>query len=154
MYKFIILLLLSFMGFAQQKVYRNLVMEGGGIKGVAYGGALIELESRGVLLQIQRVGGTSAGAIQACLLAVGYSAAEISQIIADTPIETFNDWGTVFRAGERFLKKFGWYATLVHIAQEGIFNLPTKTPLESASEVNLWRAFHWLSFDKASKTWE
>lgn len=109
MYKIIICLLFSLVGFAQQKVYRNLVMEGGGIKGVAYGGALIELESRGILPQIQRVGGTSAGAIQACLLAVGYSATEISQIIADTPIETFNDGGTVFRAGERFLKKFGWY---------------------------------------------
>jgi len=109
MYKIIVCLLFSVVSFAQQKVYRNLVMEGGGIKGIAYGGALIELENRGVLPQIQRVGGTSAGAIQACLLAVGYSATEISQIIADTPIETFNDGGTVFRAGERFLKKFGWY---------------------------------------------
>ncbi len=102
-------LLLSFTVFAQEKIYRNLVMEGGGIKGVAYGGALIELENRGILPQIQRVGGSSAGAIQACLLSVGYSAGEISQIIADTPIETFNDDGTVFRAGRRFLRKFGWY---------------------------------------------
>ncbi|MFN3489715.1 MAG: hypothetical protein ACK4YV_11300 [Emticicia sp.] len=46
------------------------------------------------MLQIQRVGGTSV--------------AEISQIIADTPIETFNDSGTVFRASERFLKKIDW----------------------------------------------
>jgi NTE family protein len=107
--KFIFCLLLSNTLFAQEKVYRNLVMEGGGIKGIAYGGALIELENRGILLQIQRVGGTSAGAIQACLLSVGYSAEEISRIIADTPIETFNDGGTVFRAGKRFLRKFGWY---------------------------------------------
>ena len=102
MYKIIVCLLFSVVSFAQQKVYRNLVMEGGGIKGIAYGGALIELENRGDLPQIQRVGGTSAGAIQACLLAVGYSATEISQIFAETPIETFNDGGTVFRASERF----------------------------------------------------
>ncbi len=70
---------------------------------------MIELENRGILPQIQRVGGTSAGSIQACLLAVGYSAEEISSIIANTPIETFNDGGTVFRAGKQFLKKFGWY---------------------------------------------
>ena len=54
--------------------YRNLVMEGGGIRGIAYGGALLELEQRGVLAGLRRVGGTSAGAIQAALLAVGYSA--------------------------------------------------------------------------------
>lgn len=56
--------------------YRNLVMEGGGIRGIAYGGALAELEKQGVLAGIQRVGGTSAGAIQAALLAVGYSPQE------------------------------------------------------------------------------
>jgi NTE family protein len=104
-----ICLLFSSVVFAQEKSYKNLVMEGGGAKGIAYGGALVELENRGILPQIQRVGGTSAGAIQACLLAVGYSAEEIAQIIADTPIETFNDDGTVFRAGKRFLKNFGWY---------------------------------------------
>ena len=37
--------------------YRNLVMEGGGIRGIAYGGALLELEQRGVLRNVQRVGG-------------------------------------------------------------------------------------------------
>lgn len=89
--------------------YQNLVMEGGGIKGICYGGALIELENRGILPQIKRVGGTSAGAIQACLLSVGYSAEEIAKIIADTPVETFNDGGSVFRASKRFLRKFGWY---------------------------------------------
>ncbi len=106
---FIIYLLFSSSLFAQEKTYRNLVMEGGGIKGIAYGGALIELENKGILPQIKRVGGTSAGAIQACLLSVGYSASEIAQILADTPVETFNDNGTIFRAGKRFLRRFGWY---------------------------------------------
>lgn len=49
--------------------YRNLVLEGGGIRGIAYGGALLELEQRDVLAGLRRVGGTSAGAIQAALLA-------------------------------------------------------------------------------------
>ena len=39
--------------------YRNLVMEGGGIRGIAYGGALLELEQRGVLAGLRRVDGTS-----------------------------------------------------------------------------------------------
>lgn len=44
-------------------VYRNLVMEGGGIRGIAYGGALQELEQRGVLAGLRRVGGTSAATL-------------------------------------------------------------------------------------------
>tara|TARA_Y100000815_G_scaffold226384_1_gene214278 strand:+ start:231 stop:413 length:183 start_codon:yes stop_codon:yes gene_type:complete len=43
--------------------FRNLVFEGGGVKGIAYSGALAVLEERGILPQIRRVGGASAGAI-------------------------------------------------------------------------------------------
>lgn len=92
-----------------EHVYRNLVMEGGGIKGVAYGGAMAELEKRGILKSIERVAGTSAGAIQASLLAVGYSCEEISQIISDTPIESFNDDGFVAYGTKRLFKKYGWF---------------------------------------------
>jgi len=94
---------------AQSPVYRNLVMEGGGIKGIAYGGALAELESRGVLQSITRVAGTSAGAIQAALFALGYNADEITEIIHSTPIESFNDDGFIVKGTKRLLKKFGWY---------------------------------------------
>lgn len=94
---------------AQQPTYRNLVMEGGGIKGIAYGGALAELESRGILQSITRVAGTSAGAIQAALFALGYNAEEITEIIHSTPIESFNDDGFIVRGTKRLLKKFGWY---------------------------------------------
>ncbi len=92
-----------------EKTYRNLVMEGGGIKGIAYGGALKELEKRGVMQHIIRVAGTSAGAIQAALVAVGYSAEEISEIIANTPIESFNDDGIISRGSKRLIKKYGWF---------------------------------------------
>jgi NTE family protein len=90
-------------------LYRNLVMEGGGIKGIAYGGALDELEERGILKDIIRVAGTSAGAIQASLLAVGYSSAEITEIIANTPVESFNDDGFVPRGTKRLIKQYGWF---------------------------------------------
>lgn len=89
--------------------YRNLVMEGGGILGIAYGGALDELEKRGILKDILRVAGTSAGAIQASLVAVGYTAEEISEIIANTPIETFNDDGFVSRGTKRLMSEYGWF---------------------------------------------
>jgi NTE family protein len=43
--------------------FTNLVFEGGGVKGVAYGGVLEVLDQQGILDQIQNVAGTSAGAI-------------------------------------------------------------------------------------------
>ena len=90
--------------------YRNLVLEGGGIRGIAYGGALQELESRGVLAGIRRVGGTSAGAIQAALLAVGYSAQEIVEVVNATPVQRLNDGRFIFVGGtRRLVKQYGWY---------------------------------------------
>ncbi|WP_426060374.1 patatin-like phospholipase family protein [Hymenobacter sp. B1770] len=90
--------------------YRNLVMEGGGIRGIAYGGALQELEQQGVLRGIERVGGTSAGAIQAALLAVGYSASEIIDVVNATPVQRLNDGRFIFFGGShRLVKQYGWY---------------------------------------------
>lgn len=90
--------------------YRNLVMEGGGIRGIAYGGALLELEQRGILAGITRVGGTSAGAIQAALLAVGYSAQEIIDVVNATPVQRLNDGRFIFFGGtHRLVKEYGWY---------------------------------------------
>ena len=65
--------------------YRNLVMEGGGVRGIAYGGALQELQAQGILPHIERVGGTSAGAIQAALLAVGYAPDAIVEVSITRP---------------------------------------------------------------------
>ena len=85
-------------------MYRNLVMEGGGIRGIAYGGALEELEKRGVLAGIRRVGGTSAGAIQAALLAVGYSPQEIIAVLNNTPVQRLNDGRFIFVGGSSRLR--------------------------------------------------
>ena len=51
--------------------FRNLVFEGGGVKGIAYAGAIGVLERKGILKDIRRAGGASAGAITAALLAAG-----------------------------------------------------------------------------------
>lgn len=53
---------------------RNLVFEGCGVKGLAYLGALEVLTERGVLAGVERIAGTSAGAIVAGLLATGADA--------------------------------------------------------------------------------
>jgi NTE family protein len=95
---------------SKQYAYRNLVLEGGGIRGIAYTGALSELETMGILPSITRVGGTSAGAIQAALLATGHSADEILQLTTATPIQRFSD-GRLFFAGgfTRLINQYGWY---------------------------------------------
>lgn len=90
--------------------FRNMVFEGGGVKGIAYGGAIIELEQRGYMENIRRFAGTSAGAINASLLALGYTADEMSQLVAETNFKDFadDDLGSL-RDTARLLKKYGWH---------------------------------------------
>ena len=90
--------------------FRNLVFEGGGVKGIAYVGALAELEKRDILKNISRVGGTSAGAINAVLLSTHHSLHETQEILSKLNFNNFMDdsWGVV-RDSKRLLEKYGWY---------------------------------------------
>lgn len=90
--------------------FRNLVFEGGGVKGIAYVGALQVLEEKKILDDIVRVGGTSAGAINAVLVGLNYSPAETLQILNKLNFEKFmdDDFG-VIRDVDRLLSEFGWY---------------------------------------------
>ena len=91
-------------------IFRNLVFEGGGVKGLAYVGAMEILEQKGILANIERVGGTSAGAINAVLLGLNYSPRETADILRNLNFNNFMDdsWG-VIRDSERLFAKFGWY---------------------------------------------
>ncbi|NEW06891.1 patatin-like phospholipase family protein [Paenibacillus sp. SYP-B3998] len=90
--------------------FKNLVFEGGGVKGIAYIGALEVLDEEGILSNITRVGGTSAGAIISVLVGLGYSTKEIRDIVSNLDFRTFLDesWGLVFET-ERLIHQFGWY---------------------------------------------
>ena len=90
--------------------FRNLIFEGGGVKGIAYVGAMEVLEQKGILQSVQRVGGTSAGAINAVLLGLNYSPAETRDILMRLNFRNFLDdsWGVV-RDTDRLLTEFGWY---------------------------------------------
>ncbi|WP_276485913.1 patatin-like phospholipase family protein [Paraflavitalea pollutisoli] len=80
------------------------------MRGFAYAGAFEVLDSLQVLKGIERVGGTSAGAIQACLLSVGYTPCEILQLTAYVKPQEFNDGSWFFGTGVHRLKKdFGYY---------------------------------------------
>ncbi|WP_306642293.1 patatin-like phospholipase family protein [Sanyastnella coralliicola] len=89
----------------------NLVFEGAGIRGLAYGGVIEALNEQGHLDSLQRVGGTSAGAVTALLLSLRYEPEEIIRIIESTPWESFNDAQVPFLASGvyRMNKHYGWY---------------------------------------------
>jgi NTE family protein len=57
--------------------FKNLVFKGGGIRGIAYLGALEVINEKGLLEQAENVAGASAGAITALLVSLGYSFEEI-----------------------------------------------------------------------------
>jgi len=90
--------------------FKNLVFEGGGVKGIAYVGAMKVLESEGILKEIKRVGGTSAGSINAVLFAAGYSNQETLNVLKKLDFNDFKDdsWG-VLRDMSRLRNEFGWY---------------------------------------------
>jgi NTE family protein len=95
---------------AQLNPVKNLVFEGAGVRGIAYCGAMQELESRGLMQHVERVGGTSAGAIMALTISLGYTAEEIAKIISKTNFKKFNDGRFIFIGGiNRTNKYFGWY---------------------------------------------
>ncbi len=90
--------------------FRNLVFEGGGVKGIAYIGALEVLTEREIIPKIQRIGGTSAGAINAILLGLGFTRKEMKDILWGLNFNEFMDdsWGIV-RDTNRLIEQFGWY---------------------------------------------
>jgi len=114
MKKIIPVLLFSFfstMLFAQTKPgIKNLVFEGAGIRGIAYCGVVHELETKSILRSVEKVGGTSSGAIVALTIALGYSGNEIERIVTGTNFSKFNDGNYFFIGGiNRINKYFGWY---------------------------------------------
>ena len=89
---------------------RNLVFEGGGVKGTAYLGALEVLDAHGVLQDVERVAGTSAGAITALLVALGYEVEDIRRIaLEELDFAQLEDGNGVYRNSRRLVSRYGWY---------------------------------------------
>ncbi len=74
---------------AQNKQKVDGVFEGGGVTGIGLVGAASVIEAAGY--EFSNLAGTSAGAIIASLLAAGYSAAELKQIISDFNFSKLED---------------------------------------------------------------
>ncbi|XP_060070442.1 uncharacterized protein LOC132550396 isoform X2 [Ylistrum balloti] len=69
--------------------FENIVLEGGGSKGMAYCGAIRALEDIGLFPQIKRFAGTSAGAIMAALLTVGYTSHDVEKFMKNDMSKNF-----------------------------------------------------------------
>ncbi len=107
---FFILLIPSFCLSQKKYDYKNLVLEGGGVRGLAYAGVFSVLEEKGILQQIEKVGGSSAGSIAGMLISIGYTANEIDSLMIELPIQKFNDGkGGLVGKYKRFKNDFGIY---------------------------------------------
>jgi len=90
--------------------FRNLAFEGGGVRGIAYVGAMQVLSQRDILKVVIRVGGTSAGAINALIFALGYDIQEQRDILKSTDFRKFmDDSFGVNRDIRRLTKSYGYY---------------------------------------------
>lgn len=67
----------------------DLVLEGGGVKGIGLVGAITVLEERGY--RVNRLAGASAGAIVGALVAAGYTSTEMKAIMATLDYRRFQD---------------------------------------------------------------
>jgi NTE family protein len=86
------------------KPIEALALSGGGIKGIAFGGAVQKLDEAGMYGEIKNFAGTSAGSGFASLLAVGYSGKEVSHILSSTPIGKImmaGSWNCLWRLYRR-----------------------------------------------------
>jgi len=90
-------------------IFKNLVFEGGGVKGTAYGGAIYILENKNIIKNIKRVAGTSAGAITATLIALNFNSKEIEKILK-VDFKKFKD-DSFFKTRNiiRLVKEYGWF---------------------------------------------
>lgn len=91
--------------------FKNLVFEGGGVKGIAYVGVLEILEKYKILDNVERVGGTSAGAIVAMLVSLGYSSSELEKSLREMDLEQFmdSDFGVIKDTFRLITDDHGWY---------------------------------------------
>jgi NTE family protein len=106
----------------KRSLYRNLVFSGGGVRGIAYLGALEALDKYRIIDNITRVAGTSAGAITAAALSFRLSVPETKALFQTLDFTKVPQ--SVSRKGpkrlfsipeeatsRRFFRDYGWYSS-------------------------------------------
>jgi NTE family protein len=106
--KFVLFFIFPAICISQNKYsYKNLALEGGGVRGLAYAGALEVIEQKNILTNIEKVAGSSAGAIAGVMISLGYNAEEIDSILQTLKIQEFNDGKNIFGKIKRVKKEYG-----------------------------------------------
>lgn len=106
----------------KKNLYRNLVFKGGGVRGIAYMGALEVLDEYRIVDNIECVAGTSAGAIAAALLSFGLEIPETKTLFNSLDLSKIPQSATKVRRWNlprfaeeenyrRFITKYGWYSS-------------------------------------------
>lgn len=89
--------------------FKNLVFKGGGVKGIAYVGALKALENANIMSQITGFAGTSAGAITAALGACRIESDALKTFLDSTNYNKFKDKGGILNYLNDLANHFGPY---------------------------------------------
>jgi|AntAceMinimDraft_5_1070358.scaffolds.fasta_scaffold00029_58 predicted acylesterase/phospholipase RssA len=88
----------------------SLILEGGGVQGIAHTGAIACLSEFGIFESIMHVSGTSSGALVAALVASRFSSEELKQIMFATPFKKIKDSSIgCFRDMFRLYKNYGYH---------------------------------------------
>ena len=106
----------------KRTLYRNLVFKGGGVRGIAYMGALEVLDEYRIVENIERVAGTSAGAIAATMVAMQLPIPETKDLFnslefSKIPQSVASPGRKIFpllaeqESTRRFITKYGWYSS-------------------------------------------
>lgn len=106
----------------QASSYRNLAFKGGGVRGIAYMGALQVLEEKGVLKNILRTAGTSAGAIAATLTSFHLNTEETIKLFNTLDITKIPQNRSLKQESKlsaitghenyrRLIERYGWYSS-------------------------------------------
>ncbi len=109
----------------EKRNVKNLVFQGGSVKGVAYIGALKALEVQIDMSKVERVAGTSAGAITAMALALGCNSLLVEELLLDFDFKNILDDAEVgINTNEKLLK-----SVEKHEQGKGMFfsKIPAKT---------------------------
>ncbi|XP_077979053.1 uncharacterized protein LOC144434474 [Glandiceps talaboti] len=67
--------------------FENLVLDGGGAKGLAHVGVIKVLDNVGILANLKRIAGTSVGGLLACAFAIGYTPYECIELMGRNELQ-------------------------------------------------------------------
>jgi NTE family protein len=125
------------------------VFSGGGVKGIAFAGAL-EAAAEAGYDAWDKLGGTSAGAIAATALAVGYDAAGIRALLEDTDFAALADHG-----GPAGWVKFLWRRGLTRgrALHEWIRDLLRNAPRPATTFGELENQLWWWGSTSPTAAW-